>query len=198
MTKLLVLYYSMYGHIETMANTVAEGVRAEGCQADIKQVPETIPEAIAREAGAKFDQPAPVAKPDDLVGYDGILFGTPTRFGNMSGQMRNFLDQTSQLWLEGRFIGKAGSVFTSTATGGGNETTITSFWHTLAHLGFVIVGLPYAIDEIKDISEPRGGGPYGAGTLVDIDGSRQPSEKERAQAHYQGRHVAYIAKKLAV
>jgi len=197
MSKILVLYYSMYGHVETMANAVAEGAGAvEGAQVELKRVPETMPEDAARQAGAKLDQAAPVATPDELVDYDGIIFGTPTRFGNMAGQMRNFLDQTGSLWFGGKLIGKVASVFTSTGTGGGNETTITSFWHTLAHQGMVIVGLPYAIPELMDLSEVKGGGPYGAATIAGADGSRQPTEKELTMARFQGQHVAGITERL--
>ena len=198
MTKILVLYYSMYGHIETMAESVAEGAReVDDVEVTIKRVPELMDEETARNAGAKLDQPAPIASPKELGDYDAIIFGTPTRFGNMAAQMRNFLDQTGGLWAEGKLIGKVGSVFTSTGTGAGNETTITSTWNTLAHLGMVIVGTPYGIPELFDISEPRGGGPYGAGTLAAGDGSRQPSANEHTIARYQGRHVARIAAKLA-
>jgi len=197
MRKVLVLYYSMYGHVETMAKAVADGAReVDGTSVDIKRVPETMPEDAARQSGAKLDQVAPIAEPGELVDYDAILFGTPTRFGNMAGQMRNFLDQTGGLWFNGKLIGKVGSVFTSTGTGGGNETTITSFWHTLAHQGMVIVGLPYANPELMDLSETRGGGPYGAATIAGADGSRQPSEKELTMARFQGKHVAEIAGRL--
>jgi len=199
MARILVLYYSMYGHIETLAGAVASGVNnVEGMEATVMRVPEVMPEDVARKAGAKLDQEAPVAAVDDLVDYDGIIFGTPTRFGNMSAQMRNFLDQTGGLWLKGVLIGKVASVFTSTGTGGGNETTITSFWNTLAHLGMVIVGLPYSAKELTDLSEVRGGSPYGAATIAGADGSRQPSAKELALARFQGGHVAQLTKELAV
>ncbi|MBE2179224.1 MAG: NAD(P)H:quinone oxidoreductase [Chthoniobacterales bacterium] len=197
MTKLLVLYYSMYGHIETMAGAVAEGARSvEGVEVTVKRVPETIPEDVAKKHGAKLDQAAPVAQPSELADYDAIIFGTPTRFGNMAAQMRNFLDQTGGLWVKGALVGKVGSVFTSTGTGGGNESTIMSFVNTLMHHGLIYVGLPYSCPEITDISEPRGGSPWGAGTLAGADGSRQPSANELAQARFQGKHVAEIAKKL--
>ncbi|ABM61394.1 NAD(P)H:quinone oxidoreductase [Halorhodospira halophila] len=196
MSKVLVLYYSMYGHVETLAQAVAEGARGAGSEVVIKRVPETMPEDVARQAGAKLDQEAPVASLEELADYDAILFGTPTRFGNMAGQMRNFLDQTGSLWFNGQLIGKVGSVFTSTGTGGGNETTITSFWHTLAHHGMVIVGLSYAAPELADLSVVKGGSPYGAGTIAGGDGSRQPNEQELALARYQGRHVAEIAQRL--
>lgn len=196
MTKILVLYYSTYGHIETLSEAVAEGVREAGAEAVIKRVPELVPEEAARKNGFKLDQSAPIASPQELAEYDGIIFGTPTRFGNMASQMRNFLDQTGKLWMEGGLIGKPGSVFTSTGTGGGNETTITSFWNTLAHHGMVIVGLPYAAAELADISEVRGGSPYGAATIAAADGSRQPTDKELTLARFQGKHVASIAAKL--
>ena len=197
MTKVLVLYYSMYGHIETMANAVAEGAREGGAEVTIKRVPELIPEDRARAAGAKLDQDAAVAEPAELADYDAVIFGTPTRFGNMAAQMRNFLDQTGKLWIEGKLVGKVGSVFTSTGTGGGNETTVSSFHTTLFHHGMVVVGLPYAAPELTDISETRGGSPLGAATIAGADGSRQPSEKELSLARFQGRHVAQIAAKLA-
>lgn len=198
MAKLLVLYHSMYGHIETMANAVAEGARkVQGVEVTVKRVPETMPEEVFRNAGGKTDQPAPVASPAELADYDAIIFGTPTRFGNMSGQMRNFLDQTGGLWVKGALIGKLGSVFTSTGTGGGTETTVTSFWHTLAHHGMLIVGLPYSAAELNDISEVRSGSPYGAATLAGADGSRQPTAKELALARFQGEHVARLAARFS-
>ncbi len=199
MTKVLVLYYSMYGHVETMAGAIAKGAASvEGTQVDIKRVPELMPEEMAREAGAKLDQPAPVAEVDDLADYDAIIFGTPTRFGNMCAQMRNFLDQTGKHWANGTLVGKVGSVFTSTATQhGGQETTLTSFHTTLLHQGMVIVGVPYGCTELSEMDEITGGTPYGASTLADSDGSRQPSENELAIARFQGGHVAKLAKKLA-
>ncbi|MFC2973359.1 NAD(P)H:quinone oxidoreductase [Azotobacter bryophylli] len=197
MKKILVLYYSMYGHIERMAEAIAEGARSvPGVEVTVKRVPETMPEEVARKAGAKLDQAAPVAEPKELADYDAILFGTPTRFGNMTAQMRNFLDQTGGLWVSGALVGKFASVFTSTGTGGGSETTITSFWHTLAHHGMVIVGLPYAVAELSDISELRGGSPYGAATVAGADGSRQPSEKELILARFQGAHVARLTARM--
>ncbi|MCY0966531.1 NAD(P)H:quinone oxidoreductase [Parathalassolituus penaei] len=197
MSKILVLYYSSYGHIETMSKTIAEGAASvEGTEVFIKRVPELMPEDVARGAGVKLDQEADIARPDELALYDAIIFGTPTRFGNMASQMRNFLDQTGGLWVKGALQGKVGSVFTSTGTGAGNETTITSFHNTLFHHGMVVVGVPYGIPEMFDVSEPRGGSPYGAGTLAGGDGSRQPSDKELAIARYQGKHVAEITKKL--
>lgn len=198
MAKVLVLYYSMYGHIEQMAAAVAEGAReVPGADVTIKRVPETIPPDVAKAAGAKLEQAAPIATPAELADYDAILFGTPTRFGNMAGQMRNFLDQTGRLWMEGKLIGKVGSVFTSTGTGGGNESTILTFWPTLAHHGMVIVGLPYSAKELTDVSAARGGSPYGAGTIAGGDGKRNPNEIELTLARHQGRHVAEIATRLA-
>ena len=197
MTKVLVLYYSMYGHIETLAKAVAEGARGvEDIEVIIKRVPELMPEDVARKAGAKLDQAAPIATVDELPNYDAIIFGTPTRFGNMCAQMRNFLDQTGRLWLHGKLIGKVGSVFTSTGTQhGGQETTITSFHSTLLHHGMIIVGVPYSCQEIMNMSEITGGSPYGASTLAGTDGSRQPSENEIRIARFQGTHVAEVAKK---
>ncbi|NLQ18579.1 NAD(P)H:quinone oxidoreductase [Marinomonas sp. M1K-6] len=197
MTKVLVLYYSSYGHIEVMANEIAKGARSAGAQVDIKRVPELMPEDVAKNSGVKLDQDAPIAKPDDLVNYDAVIFGSPTRFGNMASQMRNFLDMTGGLWAEGKLVGKVGSVFTSTGTGGGNETTIQSFHTTLFHHGFVVVGLPYSCPELADISEVKGGSPLGAGTIAGADGSRQPSQKEIAMARFQGKHVAEVAAKLS-
>lgn len=197
MKKVLVLYYSMYGHIERLAEAVAEGARSvPGVEVTLKRVAETMPEDIARNAGAKLDQPAALASPQELADYDAILFGTPTRFGNMAGQMRTFLDQTGGLWVKGALVGKLGSVFTSTGTGGGSETTITSFWNTLAHHGMLIVGLPYAAPGLTDISDVRGGSPYGAATLAGADGSRTPTDKELALARFQGAHVAKLAIRL--
>ncbi|MCP4066215.1 NAD(P)H:quinone oxidoreductase [Marinobacter sp. UBA2678] len=197
MAKVLVLYYSMYGHIETMANTVAEGAKdVDGAEVTIKRVPETMADQAFLSAGGKAEQEAPVADPAELADYDAIIFGTPTRFGNMAGQMRNFLDQTGKLWFEGKLHGKVASVFTSTGTGGGQEHTISSFWTTLAHHGMVIVPLGYGIPEFFDISEVSGGTPYGASTIAGGDGSRQPSKKELAIARYQGRHVAKLSVKL--
>lgn len=197
MPKILVLYYSMYGHVETLAGAIAEGARSvDGAEVTIKRVPETLPPDVARQVGVKLDQAAPVASPKELGDYDAILFGSPTRFGNMTAQMRNFLDQTGGLWVKGGLVGKVGSVFTSTGTGGGNESTIISFVFTLMHHGMVYVGLPYACPDLADISEVKGGSPWGAATIAGADGSRQPSARELAQARFQGRHVASIAKKL--
>jgi NAD(P)H dehydrogenase (quinone) len=196
-TKVLVVYYSMYGHIETMAKAVAEGAAVvDGVEVTLKRVEELIPEDKARAAGAKLDQEAPIASPKELTEYDAIIFGTPTRFGNMAAQMRNFLDQTGGLWASGALVGKVASVFTSTGTGGGNESTILTFIPTLLHHGMIIVGLPYTAPQLTDISEVRGGSPYGAGTIAGPDGSRQPSANELSQARFQGQHVAQIAKRL--
>ncbi len=198
MTKVLVLYYSSYGHVETMAGAVAEGAReVAGTEVTVKRVPELMPEEVARNAGVKLDQAAPIADPNELGDYDAIIFGTPTRFGNMAAQMRNFLDQTGGLWMKGALIGKVGSVFASTATQhGGQETTITSFHTTLLHQGMVIVGLPYSCQDQMTLDEIAGGSPYGATTIAAGDGSRQVSEKELGMARFQGRHVAEIAAKL--
>jgi NAD(P)H dehydrogenase (quinone) len=198
MTKVLVLYYSSYGHIEQMAEAVAAGARSTGAQAVIKRVPELVPEAVAQKSGMKLDQAAPVATVDELAEYDAIVFGTPTRFGNMASQMRNFLDQTGRLWAEGALIGKVGSVFASSATQhGGQESTLLSFHTTLLHHGMVVVGLPYSATEQTTMDEISGGSPYGATTIAGGDGSRQPSERELGLAHFQGAHVARIAARLA-
>jgi NAD(P)H dehydrogenase (quinone) len=197
MTKVLVVYYSMYGHVETLAGAIAEGARAvDGVEVTVKRVPELISAEKLAEVGGKVEQAAPVASPKELGDYDGIIFGTPTRFGNMAAQMRNFLDQTGGLWMKGALVGKVGSVFTTTGTGGGNESTIISFVTTLIHHGMIYVGLPYACPELADISEVKGGSPWGAATIAGPDGSRQPSEKELAQARFQGKHVAALARKL--
>jgi len=202
-TKIQVIFYSMYGHIFKMAEAVAAGAReVEDAQVDIYQVAELVPESTLERMGAKAARQVfahiPLAKVEQLPEADAILFGTPTRFGNMCAQMRNYLDQTGQLWLKGSLIGKVGSVFTSTATQhGGQETTITSFHTTLLHQGMVIVGVPYSEQGLLNMKEITGGSPYGAGTLAGGDGSRQPSENELAIARFQGKHVAHIAKKLA-
>jgi len=198
MAKVLVVYYSMYGHIETMAGAVAEGAHSvPGTEVTVKRVPETIPDEQARIIGVKLNQPAAVATPDELADYDAIIFGTPTRFGNMAGQMRTFLDQTGGLWMKGALVGKIGSVFASTGTQhGGQETTITSFHSTLLHQGMVIVGVPYACAGLTNMNEITGGTPYGATTLAAADGSRQPSQNELDIAHYQGKHVAELAVRL--
>ena len=198
MAKVLVLYYSSYGHVERMAEAVAEGAAAvRGSVVSVKRVAELVPEETARKAGMKTQQKAPVASVDELADYDAIIFGTPTRFGNMAAQMRNFLDQTGGLWAKGALVGKVGSVFVSTATQhGGQETTITSFHNTLLHQGMIIVGLPYAFAGLTRMDEISGGTPYGATTLAGGDGSRRPSENELAGARFQGRHVAEIAARL--
>jgi NAD(P)H dehydrogenase (quinone) len=198
MAKVLVLYYSTWGHVERMAQEVAEGVRAvAGVNVTLKRVPETMPPETVAAIHAKTDQAAPVAKPEELGDYDAIIFGTPTRFGNMCGQMRNFLDQTGALWQQGKLVGKIGSVFASTATQhGGQETTITSFHTTLFHHGMIVVGVPYACAALMNMDEITGGTPYGATTLSKGDGSRMPSANELAIAKYQGQHVAEIAKKM--
>jgi NAD(P)H dehydrogenase (quinone) len=197
MTKVLVLYYSSYGHIERMAEAIAEGAREiAGVEVTIKRVPELVPEEAAKGAGMKLGQAAPVAEPRELEDYDAIVFGTPTRFGNMAAQMRNFLDQTGPLWMKGKLIGKVGSVFVSTAgQHGGQETTITSFHTTLFHHGMLVVGVPYSCAGLNEMSEISGGTPYGASTLAG-DGSRMPSENELAIARFQGKHVAGISAKL--
>ncbi len=197
MTKLLVLYYSSYGHVETMAGAVVEGARSvAGVEVTLKRVPELMPEDVARQHGVKLNQPAPVASPKELADYDAIIFGTPTRFGNMAAQMRNFLDQTGSLWIKGALVGKVSSVFASTGTGGGNESTILTFIPTLLHHGMIYVGLPYSCPELSDVSELKGGSPCGAATIAGADGSRQPTSKELAMARFQGRHVASIAAQM--
>jgi NAD(P)H dehydrogenase (quinone) len=199
MTKVLVLYYSSYGHIEKMAEAVANGARAVAdTEVALKRVPETVTPEVAQASHFKLDQPAPVATIEELADYDAIIFGVPTRYGNMAGQMRTFLDRTGSLWLKGALIGKVGSVFASSATQhGGQETTIISTHFTLLHHGMVIVGLPYSCQEQMTLSEITGGSPYGASTIAGGDGSRQPSENELTMARFQGRHVAEIAGKLA-
>jgi NAD(P)H dehydrogenase (quinone) len=198
MTKVLVLYYSSYGHIEKMAGAVAEGVREAGAEAVIKRVPELVPEEVAKKSAFKLDQAAPIATVDELADYDAIIIGTPTRFGNMTAQMKNFLDQTGGLWAQGKLIGKVGAVFTSSATQhGGQESTILATQIVLLHQGLVIVGLPYSFQGQMGLQEVTGGSPYGASTIAGGDGSRQPSDNELAGARYQGRHVAQIAAKLA-
>jgi NAD(P)H dehydrogenase (quinone) len=199
MTKVLVLYHSMYGHIETMAGAIAEGAKSvSGAEVDVKRVPETMPAEAFAKAGGKTEQKAPVAQVAELPDYDAIIFGSPTRFGMMTAQMRNFLDQTGGLWAQGKLVGKVGSVFSSTGTQhGGQEATILSFHTTLLHQGMIIVGLPYTAKGLTRMDEVTGGTPYGATTLAGADGKRQPSENELELARFQGRHVAEIAKKLA-
>jgi len=199
MADILVLYYSTWGHVETLAKAVAEGAgEPEQARVELKRVPETMPEETVKQIGAKTDQQAPIAEPGELANYDAVMFGTPTRFGNMCGQMRNFLDQTGSLWQQGSLIGKVGSVFCSTASQhGGQETTLTSMHTTLLHQGMVIVGVPYSCQELFGVETVSGGTPYGATTLADGDGSRQPSDNELKIARFQGRHVAEIAIKQA-
>lgn len=201
--KILIPFYSTYGHIRTMADAVAEGVQAvPGAEAILRRVPETLSEDVLSKMGALEAQQSfaniPVCSVDELTRADGIIFGTPTRFGNMCGQMRQFLDATGGLWSEGALVGKVGSVFTSSATQhGGQESTILSFHITLLHQGMVVVGLPYAFDGQMRIDEISGGSPYGAGTIAGGSGERMPSENELAGARFQGKHVATIAGKLA-
>jgi len=200
--KMKIVFYSMYGHIYRMAEAVAEGSRqVEGAEVELLQVPELIPDEVLEKSGAKKAREAfahiPIAKPGDLADADAIIFGTPTRFGNMCAQMRNFLDQTGGLWAKNALVGKVGSVFTSSGTQhGGQETTLISFHITLLHHGMVIVGLPYSEARQNTLDEVTGGSPYGVTTIAALDGSRMPSENELAMARFQGRHVANIAKKL--
>jgi NAD(P)H dehydrogenase (quinone) len=198
MARVLVLYHSFYGHVEAMANAIAAGAReVGGTTVDLKRVPETVPAEVFKGAGGKANQPAPLAQPAELANYDAILFGTPTRFGNMSGQMRTFLDQTGGLWMSGGLVGKIGSVFTSTATQhGGQESTILTFHVTLLHHGMLLVGLPYADQRQMGLDEIKGGSPYGAATIAGGKGERMPSEQELGMARYQGKHVASIAQKM--
>lgn len=197
MAKVLVLYYSSYGHIEQMANAVAEGAREAGAQVDIRRVPELVPEDVARKAHYKLDQPAPVARVDELPGYDAIIVGTGTRFGRMGSQMANFLDQCGGLWARGALNGKVGAAFTSTATQhGGQETTLFSILTNLLHFGMVCVGLPYSFQGQTRLDEVTGGAPYGATTIAGGDGARQPSANELDGARFQGRLVAETAIKL--
>ena len=198
MAKVLVLYYSSWGHVEKMALAAAEGAKSvQGVEVDVKRVPELVPDAVAQQFHYKTDQAAPIAEPNELADYDAVIFGTPTRYGNMAAQMKNFIDQTGGLWAQGKLVGKVGSVFTSTATQhGGQETTLTSFHTVLLHHGMVIVGLPYAYAGQMDMSHVHGGTPYGASTLAGGDGSLQPTEIDLEGARFQGRHVAEITKKL--
>jgi NAD(P)H dehydrogenase (quinone) len=197
MPKILVLYYSSYGHLEQMAEAVAEGAREAGAEADVKRVPELVPPEIAQASHFKLDQKAPVATIAELEHYDAIIVGTPTRFGRMASQMANFLDQAGGLWFRGALNGKVGSVFTSTASQhGGQETTLFSVITNLLHFGMVVVGLPYSFQGQLKLDEVTGGAPYGATTIAAGDGSRQPSENELAGARFQGKHVAEVARKL--
>lgn len=202
MSKISVVFYSMYGHVHRLAEAVADGARqVAGSEVTLFQVPELVPDAALERSGAKQARAAfahvPVATTGQLAEADAILFGTPTRFGNMAAQMRNFLDQTGGLWAKGALVGKVGSVFASTATQhGGQETTITSFHHTLLHHGMIIVGVPYTCAGLSVLGEVSGGSPYGATTLAGSDGKRQPSANELDIARFQGRHVAEITAKL--
>lgn len=198
MAKVLVLYYSSYGHIETMAYAVAEGAKSAGADVTVKRVPELVPEEVAKASHFKLDQKAEIATPGELEQYDAIIVGAGTRFGTVASQMRNFWDQTGGAWAQGKLVGKVGSVFTSTATQhGGQESTILGFIPTFMHHGMVVVGLPYAFQGQMGVEAVKGGSPYGASTITDGDGSRQPSEVELDGARYQGAHVAKIAAKLA-
>lgn len=198
MAKVLVLYYSSWGHVERMAQAIAEGAREAGAEVVVKRVPELVPDAVAQQFHYKTDQAAPLATVDELADYDAIVFGTPTRFGNMAAQMKQFFDQTGGLWAKGALVGKVGSAFTSTASQhGGQETTLTSFHTVMLHHGMVVVGLPYSFPGMTGVDEVKGGTPYGATTIADGDGSRQPSPVELDGARFQGRHVAGIAAKLA-
>jgi NAD(P)H dehydrogenase (quinone) len=198
MTKVLVLYYSSYGHIETMAYAVAEGARSAGAEVTVKRVPELVPEEVAKASHFKLDQKAPIATPDELAEYDAIIVGAGTRYGSVASQMRNFWDQTGGLWFAGKLIGKVGSVFTSSATQhGGQESTILGFIPTFLHQGMAVVGLPYSFQGQMGTEEVMGGSPYGATTITNGDGSRQPSEIELEGARFQGAHVAKTAAKLS-
>lgn len=198
MTRILVLYYSAYGHIETMAEAVAEGAREAGAEVDIKRVPELVPDEVAKKSGYKMDQKAPIARVDELADYDAIIVGVGTRYGRMASQMANFLDQTGGLWAKDALHGKVGGAFTSTATQhGGQETTLIAILTNLLHLGMVVAGLPYKFKGQMTLDEISGGSPYGASTIAGGDGSRQPSRNELDGARYQGRYVAEIAAKVA-
>jgi NAD(P)H dehydrogenase (quinone) len=197
MTKVLVLYHSTYGHLEQMAEAVAEGARATGATVDIKRVPELVPEDLARKSGYKLDQPAPIARPEELADYDAIIVGTGTRFGRVTSQMANFWDQTGGLWMKGALIGKVGAAFTATATQhGGQEMTLFSMFANFLHQGMVVAGLPYSFAGQSRLDEVTGGSPYGASTITGGDGARQPSANELDGARYLGRHVAEIAARL--
>ncbi|GCA51855.1 NAD(P)H:quinone oxidoreductase type IV [Sinorhizobium meliloti] len=198
MARVLVLYYSAYGHIETMAYAVAEGARSAGAEVVVKRVPELVAEDVAKASHFKLDQPAPVATVEELADYDAIIFGAGTRYGTVASQLRNFIDQTGGLWAKGKLVGKVGSAFTSSATQhGGQESTILGLIPTMMHHGMVVVGLPYAFQGQMGIEEVKGGSPYGASTITGGDGSRQPSAVELEAARFQGAHVARIAAKLA-
>lgn len=198
MAKVLVLYYSAYGQVEKMAYAEGEGAREAGAEVVVKRVPETVSENVAKASGYKLDQPAAVATVEELPQYDAIIFGTPTRYGNMTGQMKTFLDQTGALWAKGALVGKVASVFTSSATQhGGQESTILTFHPVLLHLGFILVGLPYAFQGQMGHSEVMGNSPYGASTIAGSDGSRLPTKIELEGARYQGRYVAQVAARQA-
>jgi NAD(P)H dehydrogenase (quinone) len=197
MTRVLVLYYSSYGHVEALAHAEAEGARLRGTNVVVKRVPELVPIETARASGIKLDQAAPIATVDELPDYDAIIFGSPTRFGSVTSQMRSFLDRAGGLWAQGKLVGKVGSAFTSTATQhGGQESTILTFIPTLLHFGMVVVGLPYDFQGQMRLDEILGGSPYGAATISGTDGSRRPSAIELEAARFQGRHVASIAERL--
>ncbi len=199
MPKILVLYYSSYGHIEIMARAQAEGAaQVRGAEVSVKRVPELVPPDVARASGFKLEQSAPLAVPDELEQYDGIVFGTPTRFGNMAAQMRNFLDQTGPQWMRGALVGKVGSVFCSTASQhGGQETTLTSFHHTLLHHGMIVVGLPYTFKDLTTMREITGGTPYGASCVTGAGSElRMPTPLELEMCRYQGEHVTRITSRL--
>jgi NAD(P)H dehydrogenase (quinone) len=197
MSKVLVLYYSSYGHLETMANAVAEGARAAGATVDIKRVPETVPEQVAKGAHFKLDQAAPIAAVAELPDYDAIIIGAPTRFGRMPGQMANFLDQAGGLWAKGALHGKVGGAFSSTATQhGGQETTLFSIITNMLHFGMIVVGLPYSHQGQMSLAEIVGGSPYGATTIAGGQGERQPSEIDLQGARHQGELIARTANKL--
>ena len=198
MTKVLVLYYSAWGHMEQMAYAAAEGAKEAGAEVIVKRVPELVPEDVAKSMHYKLDQKAPIAKPEELADYDAIILASGTRYGMMTAQLKNFLDQTGGLWMKGALVGKAGSAMTSSATQhGGQESTLLSMHTVMLHHGMVIVGLPYAYQGQMGVDEIRGGSPYGASTVTAADGSRQPSAQELEAARYQGKHVAAIAAKLA-
>jgi NAD(P)H dehydrogenase (quinone) len=198
-SSILILYYSSFGHIEAMAHAQAEGAgRVAGTRAVVKRVPETVPTELARTYGYRLEQPAPLAVPDELEQYDAVIFGTPTRFGNMAGQMRTFMDQTGALWARGALVGKVGSVFCSTASQhGGQETTITSFHSTLLHQGMIIVGLPYTFKDLTTLREVTGGTPYGASCITGTGAElRMPTALELEMCRHQGEHVARITRRL--
>ncbi len=198
MAKILVLYYSIYGHMETMAGAVAEGARQAGAEVAVKREPELVPREVLERSGAKLEQAAPLADPQELDGYDAVIVGCPTRYGRMAAQMAQFWDQTGGLWAQGKLIGKVGAAFTSTATQhGGQETTLMGIHTNLLHHGMVIVGLPYSFQGQMRLDEVTGGSPYGATTIAAGDGSRQVSANELEGARFLGRHVAQIAAKLA-